>query len=421
GLAQDAGGVGSAIGLRSREHELQALDAAVGQAASAAPAIRRRPIHRAREVVRAVPRDHGPRSAADARWLATHPLQALRAGGGGRPVGVVRERSADLDTLENRGVLAAYDRLEESVGALRSVVDHEVARMEAGRAAREAFLTESSNLWVERDQPRFEALTRRRTRLGVMSSEITATRTRAGLPDLRPRGRRMVRTARVDAEPAYWATFRAFQVAEQARVGDAPPAPASVRALDELWELWVAVALLQELGDVLGPPVEGRLIDAGWFATLRRGELARWAEPRREVRVLYEPEYAFRQGEIRKLHPGRPWRPDLVIEVRWADGTVDLHVFDAKYRLENGGPPKEALRELWWRYGEGIGAPDGRPLVRSLWAVAPGDGLWLVGPGMLDEEWPVERLRGGCVSVGPGRSRNLRNVARPMLWILDSE
>ncbi len=52
GLAQDLGAVGGAGSLRSRDSELRALDAAVGAAADAAPAIRRRPLHRAGEGVR---------------------------------------------------------------------------------------------------------------------------------------------------------------------------------------------------------------------------------------------------------------------------------------------------------------------------------------------------------------------------------
>lgn len=410
GLAQDAGALSTMGGLRSREHDLTTLDEAVGLAASAAPAIRRRPIHRTREVVRAVARDTGPRSAADVRWLATHPVAAVRVEATGRGVGVVRERAADLDTLENRGVLAAYDRLDAAVASLRAVVDAEIARLNAARPAREAFLTASSNLWAERDQPRLDALTRRRSRLDALGHELGGARTRAGLPDLRPRGARMVRTARVDAEPAYFATFRAFQAAEAAEAGEAPPAPAPVRALDELWEQWVTVAVVRALVGALGPPDAGRLVDPGWFSTLRRGVVASWTTDRRTVTVAYEPEIRSGSGDLRRLGPGAPLRPDVVVTSRWADGTLDVHVVDAKYRHEDGGPPVDALRELWWRYGDGIGDAAGLPVVRSVWVLAPGDGLWLASPAMLREDWPVDRLRGGVVSAAPGREGALREI-----------
>lgn len=405
GLAQDSGGVGS-IGLhRSHEGDLAALDRAVGLASSAAAAIRRRPIHRARERVTAVVREAGARSAADVRWLATHPVAALRAAASGREVGVSRERRADLDTLENRGVLSTYDHLHEAVSSMRALVQGELDRLVAARPAREAFLTEQGNLWLERDAPRARALERRLDQLLGLSAEIATTRTRSGLPDLRPRAARMVRTPRVDAEPAYWTTFRAFLLAEEATAARAAPVAAVVGTLDELWEQWCTVAVAAELGALLGHRA-GALVEGGWFATLRRGEIARWQDRRRCVRLLYEPEYAFDGGDVRKLFPGRPWRPDLVIEVAWADGTVDLHVLDAKFRLgEDGYPPMDALQELWWKYGEGIGDAARRPLVQSLWVLWPGRRSKLVGPTMLQKDWPPERLRGGAIGLWPGEGR----------------
>jgi hypothetical protein len=415
GLAQDAGGLGQLGERRSHEGELAALDQAVGLASSAAAAIRRRPVHRPRERAQAIARAGGARTAADARWLATHPVAAIRAAATGRDVGLRRDREADLDTLENRGVLATYDQLDRALARVRGLVAGELDRLQRARPAREAFLTERSNLWAERDQPRADALERRLARLDALAAEAAATRARAGLPDLRPRGARMVRTPRVDAEPGYWATFRAAELAAAAEAARAAPVPAVVGSLDELWEQWCTVTVAQALRAALGPPV-GALVDPGWFAQLRRGEVARWTAPRRAVRLLYEPEIAHGAGDLRKLHPGRPWRPDLVIELRWADGTVDLHVLDAKFRVgDGGGPPMEALHELWWRYGEGIGDAQGRPLVRSLWVLWPGRGLRPVAPGMLRDGWPAERLRGGAIGLWPGEApegleRALRGV-----------
>lgn len=417
GLAHAAGAVSSFGEARSRDRELSVLDTAVGLAASAAGAIRRRPIHRTREVVRAVPRATGPRSAADVRWLATHPMQAIGASGAGRPVGVRRERRADLDTLENRGVLAAYDTLVGAIDDLQGVVDDELRRLEVAKPAREAFLTENGNLWTERDLPRQEALARRRAVLTSLESEAATTRTRSGLPDLRPRGARMLLTPRVASEPAYWATFRAFLLAEQAAGDRVPSAAAPVRALDELWEQWCVVQLVAAVAVVLGPPDGSRLVDPGWFSTLRKGPVATWASPRRTIRVLAEPAYADGASDPRKLFPGRPWRPDAVLELHWADGTRDLHVLDAKYRREQGGAPWTALQEVWWKYGEGIGGRDGWPVVRSVWVLWPGEGTRLVGPRMLDPEWPVERLRGGAIGIRPGATTAVGDVVRRLLVV----
>ena len=414
GLSLSAGATSLIEGLRSRDRDLSLLEVAVGLAANAAPAIRRRPIHRAREVVRAVARETGARSARDVRWLATHPAQALRAEATGRPVGVSRERRADLDTLENRGVLSAYDQLDRAVAALRGIVDEEVARLLETRPARQAFLTRRGSLWDERDLPRLRGLEARRERLAELGREVAVMRRRSGLPDLRPRGPRMVRTPRVDAEPAYWATFRAALLADRAEAGKAPPAPAPVRSLDELWEQWCTLSTARVMAEILGPPEGESLVERGWFSALRRGSVARWSGERRSVELLYEPEIG-RSGEPRKLHRGRPWRPDLVIALRWADGTLDLHILDAKYRREAGGAPWGAMQELWFKYGDSIGDAEGMPVVRSVWALWPGEGLRLVGPRMLSRDWPAERLRGGTIGLGPGRLADLESTLRALL------
>ncbi len=413
GLSLSAGAVSTVEGVRSRDRELSLLEMAVGLAASAAPAIRRRPLHRAREEVWAAPAVGGPRTARDVRWLATHPVASVRAAATGRSVGVRRERRADLDTLENRGVLTAYDRLDAAATDLRARVSEELGRLEAGREAREAFVTEHGNLWQERDAPRALGLERRRARIDELRREIAAIRLRAGLPDLRPRGPRMLRTPRVDAEPAYWTTFRAFLIADGQDESSVAPAP--IRALDELWEQWCTVVVARALGDLLGAWSGTFEIDPGWFSTLARGEVATWTQELRTVRLLYEPEIG-REGEIRKLHPGRPWRPDLVVEVRWIDGSLDLHVLDAKFRREAGGPPWTALQEVWWKYGEGIGDASGQPLVRSVWVLWPGEGARLVGPAMLKPGWPEERLRGGTIGLWPGTPSS--ELARALTVVL---
>ena len=54
-----------------------------------------------------------------------------------------------------------------------------------------------------------------------------------------------------------------------------------------------------------------------------------------------------------------------------ADGTLDLHILDAKYRREAGGAPWGALQEVWHKYGDSIGDADGWPVVRSVWVLWP--------------------------------------------------
>ncbi len=182
-----------------------------------------------------------------------------------------------------------------------------------------------------------------------------------------------------------------------------------MRALDELWEQWCTVAVVRVLAEQLGPPDGEQLVDSGWFATLRSGAVSRWSDARRTVTVCYEPEIG-QVGVPRKLHPGRPWRPDLVVQVRWADGTLDLHVLDAKYRREAGGAPWGALQEVWHKYGDSIGDAEGWPVVRSVWVLWPGEGTRLVGPRLLDEGWPADRLRGGAIGLGPGRTEGVEVV-----------
>jgi hypothetical protein len=417
GLAQAVGARSTFAGLRSREGALSVLERAVGLAASAAPALRRRPLHRPQEVVRAIPRETGPRTAADVRWLATHPVQTLRASASGRAVAVSRERRMDLDVPENRGALAAYDRLQSAVVGMRGLVSDELQRLEAGREVREAFLTERGNLWLERDLPQVAALGQRQQRLEGLRQELGSVRRRAGLPELRPRGSRMLRTARVEAEPAYWTTYRAQELVLEVERGQLPPQPAPVRTLDALWEQWSVVAVVRALTTLLGSPSSGRLVDPGWFSTLRQGVVASWSTPERQVQVLYEPVYAYRgEEDVQKLHPGRPWRPDVVVEVCWADGTFDLHVLDAKFRWEAGSAPWSALIEVWWKYGESLGDKDGLPLTRSCWVLWPGDGVRLVGPRMLHPRWPIERLRGGTLGLQPGEEgQRLVQVLRTVL------
>lgn len=397
GLARSPGGAAFIGGARGADQELSRLDAAVGLAASAAPAVRRRPLHAPRERVKAVARDRGPHSARDLRWLATHPVQALRVELGGRVAGVCRSTEADLDVPENRSVLATYDRLEGRLLELRARLDGAIERIETLRPEREQFFTERANLFEERDRPRLEALLRRREHLDGLRREVRSARIRSGLPDLRPRSALALRSPRMESEPAYWSTYRAYRAAEAnpaLEPGGSPLAP-----LDELWERWCTVMTYQALERRWGPAEQGLELGHGWFADVRPGVVARWTIPDGEARLHAEPTIGA-TGEIQKLHPGRPWRPDLMLELR-RGSRVDLHIFDAKYRREENGVPWSALGEVWTKYGDGIGDAEGWPLVRSVWIIWPGQGIRLNGPRMLDPAWPKDRLRGGALGLDP--------------------
>jgi hypothetical protein len=164
----------------------------------------------------------------------------------------------------------------------------------------------------------------------------------------------------------------------------------------------------------LGPPDSQHLVDPGWFATLRRGEIATWSAPARTVTVHYEPEIGA-TGDLRKLHHGKPWRPDLVIDVAWADGTRDVHVLDAKLQTDRGAAPWAALQEVWLKYGDSIGDAAGWPVVRSVWALWPGARVRLMGPRMRDPDWPPDRLRGGTIGLLPGAEADLGAVVRELV------
>lgn len=399
GLARDAAGVGS-VDLRAASdavlHELEQL---VGRLASAASGVRARPIARERERARPVTASAGLQRSADARFLAQRPHEVARVEGRGPAVGVHRERQRDLDTLENRGVLATLDLVAARLRACAEEVDTERARLRRGRAAREAFRTEFGSLWSERDAPRMLALDALGARVEALQVALRRARSTTGLPNLHPRPAAMSRTAKVVAHPDYWAYFQTGREVEA--LSGAPPAGlAAVRSLDELWERWCALDLARALLR-LRPDARLGFGGGGWFSELEPGPVLEAAD----LRLLYEPAYAYRDAPIGKLHPGSPWRPDLVLEVRGAAGPA-VHVFDAKFMTDPAfpqRPPKEAVREIWWKYGESLGDRDGRPVVRSVWALWPGDGVWTLGPGMLRADWPEVRLRGGAIGRDPRR------------------
>ena len=110
-----------------------------------------------------------------------------------------------------------------------------------------------------------------------------------------------------------------------------------------------------------------------------------------------------------------------------ADGCIALHVLDAKHRRDPSRPhddglPLDALAELWFHYGDGLGDRDtGLPLVDSVWMLYPGSRPRVVPrvPAMATPDWPVDRLRGGTVSLVPDAGDDAGRVLDTVLgWVL---
>jgi hypothetical protein len=406
GLAGDLGGAGALQRVQTSPAEagLELLEHAAGVLTDALVWIRARPLGRAREELAVVPASHTPRSPRDIAWLARNPHRTARFSGRGGALAIRRERQLDLDTSENRGLLTLLKQLSELHAALV-----------AAAAAAEEALEESALPWEEaRRHLQRRGLAHRRQRLDTAEDALRWARQALPLPPELPPGP-FLRTPAVETHPGYWAAYRLWELARDALPLGPGSARLPLRNTDELYELWCALALVQALSALAGP---GRLRAApaasgGWFNQLPRGELAAAELGSATLRLLYEPTYGHR-GEIVKLHPGRPWRPDLVVEVRRPDTPPRLHLFDAKHRLDPGGqPPLEAARELWLKYPESIGdRHTGLPLVRSVWALYPGPPgpPWTFGPAMLTPAWDPARLRGGAIPLRPGEPEALRDL-----------
>lgn len=409
-LAADLAGPGVAD-LRGADAQLTHVEGLLGHLAEAANGIRRKPLHRRLERVRAVAAAEPQLVARDVRWLARHPAQALRATGGTRAAAVLRDPHKDLDVLENRGVISVFNALRSTLSTLESRLHHADADLAArARALRHAPAAP--------DAPDPEALYRadqrlrqRRQRAAQLRDEIDRLRARTGLPPTLPGLPSMPRTHQVESHPSYWQVHRVGE-SVAALPTLRPTAFSPVADLDTLYErfvtlriadalaAWAEVSLREHLQ--LRADGWGLCFPQGPLLTVKRGDLT--------VHLRAEPSYAYDgEGRVCRLRPGRPWRPDAVLEVLRHEHTVALHVLDAKHRRDparahDGGKPLAALADIWLRYGDGIGDRDtGLPLVQSVWMVWPGDAPLVdpQAPAMLLPGWPEDRLRGGSVSLRP--------------------
>lgn len=408
---------------------VEALDALIGPLSEAASALRRHPLHRRREVVRAVPASSAAARGRDVRWLSQNPSAALRASGGVRQVAVQREVERNLDVVENRGVVGLFVRLADALERADELVRlaterHRARQVLLGEAPRERG-------WRDPLEVPLTALGERRARLVQLREAVEWARRRTGLPSSLPTTPRLPMTHAVCTEPAYW---RMHEV-ERALGELALRAPLSVEAvpdLDRLYEQWcalqVAVAVAAWAGvvwtELLEVQLDGDLVrlPPGPLLTLQVGD--------RTVRVLTEPSYDNGgEGPLVKLQPGRPWCPDVVIELSRAGRPYRLHVFDAKHRRDparahDGWMPLEALQEIWFSYGDGIGDRDtGHPVVGSVWMMWPGEGAQrtLRAPTMLGKDWPEERVRGGAICLRPDRRETRATLRETVAVLLDQE
>lgn len=422
GLSADLGGAGLTATDRHAQPEalLQLMEEVTGVVAEATAQIRMHPLHKVKQRVTAVPASAPRMTAPDVRWLCQHPADELRARSTGREAAVHREIRRDLDVAENRGAVGVLGHLRTVLDGLDDVLEQDRYRIEAGRAAREAFRTDRGNLFQERDVPRLRAITARRERIGALTAEVRRAYRRTGLPRSVPAGE-LHRSDRVESHPGYWGLYRVAQLVRGVRAPSASPVLHPVRNLDELYETWCAIQMASALaawaGTSLGKVL--RLESAGWFVKLPQGEIARVQRGDREFRLLYEPLYPFRgDGLIVKLHHGRPWAPDLVIEERAAGQPVTLHVFDAKHRIDptrRDRLPVDALREVWFKYPDSIGFRETMlPAVASAWILYPGPEylVRLHSPQMLSDDWPPDRVRGGAVSLVPGAGDAVKSLQR---------
>ncbi|MBI4815738.1 MAG: hypothetical protein HY791_05760 [Deltaproteobacteria bacterium] len=412
------------------ESVLTELERVVGAVLESAVWVRHRPLGRVRERVMAVPSDSPMTTARDVRWLAMHPASRARVSAGGRGAAVQRERELDLDVPENRGVEGLFARLDTLIGSLAHRLSGEHERIQATRSAREAFVTDRGNLFTEQDVPRLRGIERRKNRLGALEADLAAARACAALPAKLPKGQ-LTRSTQVETHPGYWGLFRASEQVGAIELGVPLPAFVPLDSLDALYETWCAIEVAKSAARAFDATLSNvlRLDRDRWFVHLPRGEYGRIDLGEVELRLLFEPEYAYNStAELRKLHPGRPWCPDVVLEVRRDSRPVALHVFDAKHRLDANrfaSVPKEALVDVLAKYPDSIGfCESGLPAVMSAWVLFPGPvpHIELNSPQMLGESWPPARVRGGAIALRPGMPEGgakleelLRVVTKPWL------
>lgn len=180
------------------------------------------------------------------------------------------------------------------------------------------------------------------------------------------------------------------------------------RNVADLYELWCFFTMVRGVEEVLGSPSRA---DAFTWRTpelqIRHGFQISWPEG---TSLAYN--HSFSPSDRRSYSV--PLRPDVTLEVPGAG----LHLFDAKFRLENGGGDSSFKKDDLYKmhtYRDAI------PSARSVWVLYPGTETRFFG--IAHTKWdgigrPPEPLEGvGAVSLNPGADplERLRPVLSSLL------
>jgi predicted component of viral defense system (DUF524 family) len=146
-----------------------------------------------------------------------------------------------------------------------------------------------------------------------------------------------------------------------------------VKDVARLYELWCCFEVMDAVRSVLGAPSH--------VGAVRRGRLsvevgeddyaATWPDG---TTVVYNPRFK-RSGKVGRQSYSVPLRPDIGLWVPNPDGELDLHLFDAKFKVDwtrgleaeddRKGKAKRADLYKMHTYRDALGA-------RSVWALYPG-------------------------------------------------
>jgi predicted component of viral defense system (DUF524 family) len=170
-----------------------------------------------------------------------------------------------------------------------------------------------------------------------------------------------------------------------------PALETSLERLPYLYEVWGTLHILSALltvGAELGFEQRGdqqivaRDADGAYVQLMPKGRVAiELYHPLRAITVQLIPQRTFRSsGPIRSVSLTQV--PDVTVELRAPDGSVELYVFDPKYKLESDqsegllklGPKKEDIDKMH-AYRDALRGPANSRVVRYAAILYPGPGV----------------------------------------------